>query len=172
MKSSVAIIPSVYAVSFRLLVVCSFFVLVLTLCFSFVDDVYAQTAPKYPALQTTLGNNDPSLAYGLEGLTDWSNQMPFIDLMKTSREWLGHRTGQYGGMTYAELKAGGHLDTNGWPTELPTGINQIGTVWDWSGSSAYGGAASRAGNYVLTYEGEGTIMLFGAQKETCFNLSK
>ncbi|OZA01206.1 MAG: hypothetical protein B7Y02_17795, partial [Rhodobacterales bacterium 17-64-5] len=63
-------------------------------------------------------------------------------------------------MTTEQLAAGGYLDADGWPTRIPSGLTSIGTIWDWSQGDAVA-AASRAGVYVLTYEGEGTVQLNG-----------
>ena len=68
-------------------------------------------------------------------------------------------------MAAADLAAGGYLDVDGWPTEIPPDLAAIGTVWDWGGSKADpAAAASRAGVYVLSYEGEGTLQLSGDVK--------
>ena len=42
--------------------------------------------------------SDPKLAMGLNGVTDWSVQHPFIDLMKTARGWTGAQTRAMGRM--------------------------------------------------------------------------
>jgi len=108
------------------------------------------------------GLSDPVLSYGLTGISDWSTQMAFLDLMKMSRPWIGHESGQWGGMTRAELAAGGYLDADGWPTSIPPELGAIGTIWDWGGSASDpAAAASRAGIYVLTYEGEGALHMAG-----------
>lgn len=65
-------------------------------------------------------------------------------------------------MTADELVAGGYLDADGWPMEIPQGLTSVGTIWAWAGSAVDPtAAASRAGVYVLTYEGEGTLQLQG-----------
>ncbi|MBC7479076.1 MAG: hypothetical protein H7317_13435 [Pseudorhodobacter sp.] len=68
-------------------------------------------------------------------------------------------------MTTEQLVSGGYLDVDGWPTRIPDGLTSIGTVWDWGSSAADpAAAASRAGIYVLTYEGQGTLQLGGDMK--------
>ena len=86
----------------------------------------------FPSLQAEQGFDDPSLALGLSGIADWQSQMPFINHMKSVRVWIGHTSSEWGAMSYDELKDGGYLDQNGWPTSIPTELQRIGTVWSWS----------------------------------------
>jgi hypothetical protein len=115
------------------------------------------------SVSTDTGLTNPTLSFGLTPVSDWSTQMPLLDLMKASRPWMGHTGTQWNTMTAAQLEAGGHLDANGWPMSIPEGLDRIGTIWDWSGSSAAdpAAAASRAGIYVLEYEGTGTLQIQG-----------
>lgn len=107
-----------------------------------------------------VGVTDPTLSFGLTAVTDW-NTSPFIDLAKTMRPWVGHVDGKWGAMKYEQLKAGGYLDADGWPTRLPPNT-EIGTIWAWNPNSA--DSADRKGVYTLTYEGEGEITLGGSAK--------
>mgnify|MGYP000707352929 CR=1 FL=1 len=112
-------------------------------------------------LPTATGLTDPTLSFNLDGVSDWSTQMPFLDIAHSMRPWIGH-VEQYGwgGMSYQALLDGGYLDEQGWLKEIPEGVFSVGTAWAWSVSSEETpAAASRAGIYVLTYEGEGTIQL-------------
>ena len=106
------------------------------------------------------GLTNPSLALDVAGVTDWSTEMPFLDLMKTARPWIGHSSAAWSAMTYEDLLAGGHLDAQGWPKDIPAGLSAVGTVWDWNPKDTLA-ATSRKGVYVLTYTGEGTIELGG-----------
>ncbi len=107
------------------------------------------------------GLTDPTLAYGLTGVSDYGTQMPFLDIAHMMRPWIGHTATQWNGMTTQQLDDGGYLDANGWPTHIPDGLSSIGTIWAWGGADQAGttAAESRAGTYVLTYEGEGTIKI-------------
>ncbi len=102
--------------------------------------------------------DNPPLAMGLNGIADWSVQQPFVDIMKTSRSWVGHLPGQWGGWDYNDLKKGGYLDENGWPTSIPDELTHIETfvLTDQPEESAL-----LAGRYRLSYKGEGTIRLGG-----------
>ncbi|MEY4238860.1 MAG: hypothetical protein RL339_1461, partial [Pseudomonadota bacterium] len=80
----------------------------------------------------TTGLSDPVLSYGLSGVSDWSTQMAFLDLMKMSRPWIGHEPGKWGGMTTDQLALAGYLDADGWPVVIPEALAAIGTGWDWS----------------------------------------
>ncbi len=35
-----------------------------------------------------------AMGVGLAGIADWSVQQPFIDVMKSARQWIGNRPGQ------------------------------------------------------------------------------
>ncbi|GHD98541.1 hypothetical protein U879_08575 [Defluviimonas sp. 20V17] len=107
------------------------------------------------------GLTDPTLAYGLIGVSDYGTQMPFLNIAHMMRPWIGHTATQWNGMTTQQLEDGGYFDANGWPTHIPNGLSSIGTIWAWGGTDQQGtpAAESRAGTYVLTYEGEGTIKM-------------
>lgn len=98
------------------------------------------------------------VAIGLASVTDWSTQVPFLDLMKTSRPWIGHRAGQWGGMEYAELVSQGALDESGWPVKMPRALGSIGTLILTDMPSA---AVSLEGRYVLRFEGKGIVEVAG-----------
>ncbi|MDZ7923093.1 MAG: hypothetical protein U5M23_03350 [Marinagarivorans sp.] len=87
----------------------------------------------------SLKHKAPSLGMGLSGVSDWSSAMPFIDLMKQSREWSNWSGGD----------ANFALDENGWPTEL-VGTQEAGTVFFVASTSVF----SRA---IVFYEGDGVI---------------
>ncbi len=99
-----------------------------------------------------------AVAIGLASVTDWSTQAPFLDMMKTSRLWLGHKPGQYGGMEYQELRDGGFLDANGWPVRKPRTLSSIGTLilTDMPEAATY-----LEGRYRLSFDGTGVIEVAG-----------
>lgn len=99
-----------------------------------------------------------AVAIGLAAVSDWSTQLPFLDLMKTSRPWIGHRPGRWGGMEYAELQSGGHLDSAGWPLRMPRELSSIGTLILTDMPEA---AVSLKGRYLLSFEGTGVIEVAG-----------
>ncbi len=94
------------------------------------------------------------MAVGLAPVTDWSAQQPFLDVMKTARPWLGHLPGQYGGIEFADLVAGGHIDANGWVSSLPRTAASVGTMILTDMPQA---ATSLAGRYVLRFDGTGVV---------------
>ena len=111
------------------------------------------------------GNDNPTVSFNLTPVSDYSTQMPFLDIAKTMRPWIGHEAGKWGGMSIDELEAGGYLDENGWVTEIPEGLDSVGSIWAWDGSSTSTSSSaveSRAGIYEMTYEGEGEIQLGNA----------
>jgi len=115
-----------------------------------------QSARAEQALQ---GHDHPVLAINMSVATDWNTAMQFLDLMRTARPWLGHKTGQWGGMKFEELDDGGYLDDAGWPRQIPDNIERIGTVFGWAGHAQ--GMAYREGRYVLRYDGTGVIRMGG-----------
>lgn len=107
-----------------------------------------------------VGNDDPALAFGLSGLSDYGESMPYIDLMHMARKFSGTPKGQhFGTYTNKMLKDNGYLDAAGWPIAIPPELESVGTIWAYDKDITYGGAKYRTGTYVLTYEGEGTIKL-------------
>jgi hypothetical protein len=100
----------------------------------------------------------PALGIGLNGVADWSTQHPFIDLMKTARDWVGHTPGQWGGFTSDQLRAGGYLDENGWPIRMPEGVEKLEAVLLTDQPEE---AVHLRGDYVLLYNGSGDIKLSG-----------
>ena len=105
---------------------------------------------------TTTG--EPGLGYGLNGISDWTTQQPFLDVMKTARPWTGHEDGQWGAMSYEDMQALGLLDENGYLTAMPDGITRVETfvLTEITEEATY-----TAGRYRLTYEGEGEVQVFG-----------
>lgn len=104
------------------------------------------------------GFADPSMAVGLAGISDWSTQHPFLDLMKTSRPWIGHLPGQWGGVSFEELQSGGHISPEGWPLSLPDGVEAIEAFVLTDQPAA---ASDLIGRYRVTWAGEGDLRLGG-----------
>ena len=109
-----------------------------------------------------------SLGINLNGIVNWSTQLPFLDHFKSSKKWLTQcvksdpgcpkkwDTGEY------ELL---DLDENGWVKSLPSPeespiYTRVGTVMFRVGGRYPGG------KYIVLYEGEGTIKYgFAAKKD-------
>lgn len=103
----------------------------------------------------------PALGMGLNGIADWSTQHPFVDLMKTARGWVGHLPGQWGGVSFEDLQAGGHLDEHGWPVSIPDGVERLESVLLTDQPPE---AVSLRGDYVVVYDGSGELDLTGRAK--------
>jgi len=103
----------------------------------------------------------PALAVGLYGISDWSTQHPFLDLMKSSRGWVGNAGNTWATLTTDELRAGGYLDENDWPLRIPEEVDRIVTVVLTDQPEA---ADSLRGDYVMTYDGSGDLRLAGRAK--------
>ncbi|MBN2630471.1 MAG: hypothetical protein JXR75_08020 [Rhodobacteraceae bacterium] len=102
--------------------------------------------------------SNPNLAMGLNGISDWSVQQPFLNLMKSARDWTGHLPGQYGGWDHGRLAAAGVLDENGWLTAIPAEVTGVSTLLLVDLPATAGGMAGR---YVLTHDGRGDLRIEG-----------
>ncbi|MFW2542744.1 calcium-binding protein [Primorskyibacter sp. 2E107] len=103
----------------------------------------------------------PALGMGLNGIADWSTQHPFIDLMKTARDWVGHSGDTWGAFSSEALRAGGHIGPDGYPTSIPDGADVLEAVLLTDQPTE---ATHLRGEYVLFYEGKGEITLTGRAK--------
>ncbi|SHL55727.1 hypothetical protein SAMN05444414_11922 [Roseovarius marisflavi] len=113
-----------------------------------------------------IGVQSPSLGMGLNGVSDWSSQHPFLDVMKTARPWIGHSTEDWGAFTTEALRAGGYLDANGWPLAIPEGARALeGFIL----SDQPTGASHLNGRYLLRYEGDGVIRVTGRADNVRYN---
>lgn len=104
---------------------------------------------------------NPSMGLGLNGVTDWTTQSPFIDVFKTSRDWTGHTSTEWGGAD--PVLVDGAKDANGWLTHLPEGVSHVSALIL---TNLPPEMTSAAGRYRLTYDGEGDIALHGASNVT------
>jgi len=118
----------------------------------------SQEAAPTAAPDPSRGITNPHLSLGLASVVDWSVQQPFLDVMKTARPWIGSLNGQWGGMEYDALKAGGYLDANSWPIALPPKVTGISTLIM---TDLPEDAGMVEGRYVLRYAGKGTVQLSG-----------
>ena len=102
----------------------------------------------------------PSAAMGLSEVVRWTREHPFIDIFKTTVQWVGTSTsGTWNARSFDEMRADGILDENGWPTEIPSDLGTIATTLL---SNLPEENVSMAGRYHLQYEGEGTVEIRGA----------
>ena len=111
-----------------------------------------------PAYGTQTGT--AGLSYGLNGVTDWTVQQPFLDVFKTSRSWLGHTETQWAAYGAEQLADMGLLDANGWITDLPSGVDRVETFIL---TEMPVGTSYTAGAYRLSYDGAGEINVHGAE---------
>ncbi|MBE9125275.1 cellulose-binding protein [Coleofasciculus sp. LEGE 07081] len=104
---------------------------------------------------TALNNTNPiQIGTNLAGIADWSTQFPFLDAFKSSRPWITQGNGVWNTKEYDEL----NLDENDWIKSLPSAENPsadytyVGTLLFRDTGGNYPG-----GNYVVLYDGEGTL---------------
>ncbi|MGR3493679.1 calcium-binding protein [Citreimonas sp.] len=100
----------------------------------------------------------PALGMGLAGLDDWATQHPFLDLMKSARPWVAHTEARWGAVSTDVLRAGGHLDVDGWPLSIPEGATRLESVFltDMPEDAEY-----LRGDYVMLYDGQAAFELTG-----------
>lgn len=98
------------------------------------------------------------LGMNLTELRDYQPQRPFIDVMKTARPWIAHRTGQWGGFETADLHRMGALDAQGWPLFVPEGASALSALMLVDLPEDAGGVA---GNYRVTWDGSADIRMAG-----------
>lgn len=105
------------------------------------------------------GTDNPVLSFNLMVAHDNHPGMPFLNLMKSSRAFFGRLPGKWGGVSHEELRAGGHLDKDGWPRRIPPGVEKIGTVFVWGSDPEM--ASYRRGRYIVRYKGTGRVTVGG-----------
>lgn len=116
------------------------------------------------ALTKVMTVTGQSLGIGLNGIADYSTQLPFLNLFKTARSWIPHSDTQWDTQESAQLD----LDSNGWVRSLPaTQTNaqppkytHVGTLMLTDIPEAY-----PTGRYVVLYDGVGTLNYRGAAQK-------
>ncbi|MEG3908764.1 cellulose-binding protein [Microcoleus sp. w2-18bC1] len=114
-------------------------------------------------------NSRSSLGVGLNGIADYSTQLPFLDAFKSSRQWITQCVsgqpnckGEWDTEEYNLL----NLDENGWVKSLPSPedapkYTRVSTLLLREIPNRY-----PSGQYIVTYEGEGAIEYgFDAKKD-------
>jgi len=94
------------------------------------------------------------IGIGLAAPVDWSTGLPFLDLMKTARPWIGHGADDWEAMNWDAMQAAGVFDEQGWPTQIPPGVSSIGTLVLTGLPDDAGGVTGR---YVAQWEGTGEV---------------
>lgn len=111
-------------------------------------------------LEVTVGTN-------LNGVADWSTQLPFLDAFKSSRAWIPQCVAEDPGCSgeWGTEEVVQNMDEYGWVKSLPKPENpeiytRVSTLLFREIQGQYPG-----GQYVVLYDGEGTIEYsFDAQK--------
>ncbi len=105
------------------------------------------------------GNDNPTLAFNLTGITDYDQGHQFLDITQSMRSFIGHEPGKWGGMSGSELRSKAAFDQNNWPTVIPEELEKIGTIWQWKSGPDRSEAVS--GRYIVDYDGEGDLRFDG-----------
>ena len=114
-------------------------------------------APASTTTPTPIGSNALSpLGSNLSEWKDWSTEQPFIDLFKTSRNWITQAPGVWDTGEAQALA----LDPSGWVRSLPlatdTSVRYRTVSTLLLGGSDFAGIRP-GGEYVVLYDGEGTL---------------
>lgn len=110
-------------------------------------------------LRAPVGLDNPTLAFNLDRALDYNTGFQFLDQMKMTTPWIAHLPGQWGGVSWGELKRGGHLDADGWLTSIPDEVEKVGVLWRWG--EVPDSKDQKVGRYILDYEGTGTLKFRG-----------
>ncbi|WP_425071646.1 calcium-binding protein [Sagittula sp. S175] len=108
----------------------------------------------------------PSLGFGLNGISDWSTQHPFVNMMKSARGWVGHSATEWGAMSTEELRAGGYLNEYDYPVAIPPEVVALEAVLLTDQDE---GQEWLRGDYVLTYEGTGKLEVTGRARRVRYD---
>ncbi|BAQ62821.1 cellulose-binding domain protein [Geminocystis sp. NIES-3708] len=119
---------------------------------SIANDILKETVEQTEPPNNPVVNNSISIGTNLGGIAYWSPQKPFINLFKSSSSWITQGNGIWDTQENALLD----LDQNGWVRSFPKPENgakftSVGTLLSRSDGNYLGG------EYVVLYEGEGTI---------------
>ncbi len=103
------------------------------------------------ATSSNLPNSTSSLGVNLNGISDWSTELPFLDHFKLARKWIPQNDSEWDTGEYDKLS----LDDNGWIKSLASNgvkYTRIATLLLREIPGMF-----PTGRYVVLYEGEGTI---------------
>lgn len=120
----------------------------------------------------TPAGDDPAAPLGtnLVAITDYSDEFPFINLMKSARDWIPGRLYEcfdcrHGGSGTCASPATCPVelsrDANGDVSSLNTGVNQVARSVIYAGGDPPGRLPT--GRYTLLYDGQGSVTFDGAR---------
>ncbi len=109
------------------------------------------------------------IGINLNGISDWTSEWPFVDIMKISRWWITHNADGSGGWDT------GHsnlipLDENYYPTQIPFDPDGAGSIPPQIVRTVWDNNWLPTGNYTLICDGTGRIRFWGAGSGT-FNIT-
>ncbi len=106
---------------------------------------------KAKAKASPLARPRSPLGTNIAAVVDWSREIAFVDAFKMSREWISGHEGAWDDARPLEL------DEHGWVKRLMPGQVARTLLFWYDGYPAY-----PAGEYVVTYQGEGELVYFAA----------
>lgn len=118
----------------------------------------AAKAERAPSARQGTQITNPSLALGLDGVSDWSTQHPFLNIMKTARPWVGHVGDEWGAITMDDLERRGLLDEHGYPRRIPAEASKLEAFVLTDQPEA---ATDMASRYRIRWKGKGELSVTG-----------
>lgn len=100
------------------------------------------------------------LAVGLNGITDYGASQPFINVLKASREWEAKAANSSTSHTSAQMRSGGHVDSDGNPLRIPSGASHLSNYILTEINAA---DTTLSGRYRISWTGDGDISVHGGQ---------
>ena len=108
-----------------------------------------------------VGLSNPTVAFNVNGPTNYNPGQPFLDLMRTMRPWSGTKEGGGGLDRIETLIDDGVIGEDGYPRTVPGEYRAIMGLWDLSSAVAENPDLKEP--YVVTWKGEGDIDVKGVE---------
>ena len=121
----------------------------------FVPGAPAQAVTGTAPTVAATAADEAGLGLNLAAPDDWTTEWPFVDLFRTSRNWISQRTGAKWGMGPAVS-----VDADGWVTRLEK------DSWVEAAILTNDGGHYPAGKLVVTWQGQGEVSMWGDGKTT------
>ncbi len=101
-----------------------------------------------------------AMGTNLGGLADWGTELPFVDLMRNSREWYTKSVGDPNNPFNSGFADRLSLRPDGYPTHVPQSVagtpypQHVATIWGRTDGWPFG-------QYTILWEGDGELDFFG-----------
>ncbi|PHI18444.1 hypothetical protein CEQ90_18005 [Lewinellaceae bacterium SD302] len=101
------------------------------------------------------------IGVNMAGLADWGTELPFVNLMRNAREWYTKDVGNPNAAFNSEQATNLSYRPDGYPTHAPQTIPE--SIYPQEAVTIWGDTRGwPAGEYVLLWEGSGSLRVFGS----------